>query len=520
MPGPNGEHLKDRTIGRRKEDRLLIDQLHRYRQLFHVGQIITSEINMKILFEVIVEQSNQILGTQRSTVFLYDEKPDQLWSLVATGMKKNEIRIPADYGVAGWVFHHKSPLIINDAYNDPRFYSEIDKKSGFRTKNILCIPLINREGQCIGALQALNKLSGDFTDDDTEVSTAISYYVAIALENSRLYEELKLLDKAKERVVNHLSHELRTPLALISGVLGMFSRGLKESDFPKLQRTVNRGQRNLKRLTELQVKIDDILNQKSIEEKDKIINIITDAANFVDEFREERCLDKEQFLEFVSIRIESLFTVEEVHMEEIQVDELLHDVCSEAMSSMDQRDLKISRDIEKDVVLTMDRGILKKIFGGLLRNAIENTPDEGKIEITAKIRKNEIAVECRDWGVGVAPDNQSMIFGGFFHTQDTMFYTSKIPYEFNAGGTGCDLLRTRVFSERYGFHVDFDSIRCKFLPTDKNMCPGRISGCQFVTDKSECFSSGGSIFSVRFPNGRDFVPSQQADTMRVFATDV
>jgi hypothetical protein len=92
-----------------------------------------------------------------------------------------------------------------------------------------------------------------------------------------------------------------------------------------------------------------------------------------------------------------------------------------------------------------------------------------------------------------------MIFGGFFHTQETEFYSSKTPYEFNAGGSGSDLLRIKTFSERLGFSVYFESTRCKFLPTDTDICSGKISVCPFINDKSDCFSLGESIFSITFP---------------------
>ena len=85
------------------------------------------------------------------------------------------------------VFQNRTPLIINDAYSDPRFYAEIDRQSAFRTKNILCVPLISRKRECIGVLQALNRAPGEFMDDDLESLTAISHYVTIALENSQLY---------------------------------------------------------------------------------------------------------------------------------------------------------------------------------------------------------------------------------------------------------------------------------------------------------------------------------------------
>lgn len=128
------EAIAKRAMGRRASDRLVMAELRRYRKAFHVGQVITSEINKEILLEVIIHQINEVMEPQRSTVFIYDDKTEELWSEVAVGMKKREIRIPADYGVAGWVFKHGTPVIVNDAYHAPRFYAEVDKKSGFRTK--------------------------------------------------------------------------------------------------------------------------------------------------------------------------------------------------------------------------------------------------------------------------------------------------------------------------------------------------------------------------------------------------
>jgi class 3 adenylate cyclase len=190
MPALSNDN-RQRSVGRRAEDLLLRDKLRKHDQLFNVGQIITSEMNLSALFEVIMEETNHIIDSQRSTVFLHDKEGRTLWSLVATGMDNSEIRISEDHGVAGCVFRSKTPLVINDAYKDDRFYSEVDKESGFRTRNILCIPLINRAGDCIGVLQALNKRSGPFTEEDKELLTAISHYMAIALENSKLYEDVK-----------------------------------------------------------------------------------------------------------------------------------------------------------------------------------------------------------------------------------------------------------------------------------------------------------------------------------------
>jgi signal transduction histidine kinase len=150
-------------------------------------------------------------------------------------------------------------------------------------------------------------------------------------------------------------------------------------------------------------------------------------------------------------------------------------------------------------VVNTGEEILRKVFEGLLKNAIENTPDGGKIEVSLKGTDQEIRIDFRDYGIGISPQNQRLIFHGFFHTQDTMSYSSKRPYQFNAGGAGSDLLRTKVFSERFGFSIEFESARCRFIPHDTGECPGRISNCPFVMAKSDCFSSGGSTFSIRFP---------------------
>ena len=86
----------ERNIVRRKTDHSIIRQNERLNRLYKMGQVITSEMNLNVLFELIIEQINDILGTERSTVFLYDPNKDELWSLVATRMGKNKIRVPAD----------------------------------------------------------------------------------------------------------------------------------------------------------------------------------------------------------------------------------------------------------------------------------------------------------------------------------------------------------------------------------------------------------------------------------------
>jgi len=479
-----------------KEYKMLNDEIDRQKKLLELAQIITSEINLEALFELIILKTNAFMNTEQCSVFLFDSTSEELWALVSTDQKKNEIRIHANQGIAGWVFQNKTSVMTNDAYNDWRFLSEIDRKTGFRTVNILCVPLINREKKCIGTLQTLNKKTGDFTEQDEGVLVSASYYVAIALENAKLYEELKRLDSAKERVINHLSHELKTPLAIISAVFKKVQEKLDLADTDELDKTLSRGKRNLRKLQDLQEKIEDILDQRPVVEKDKMLDTIETAAFLVWDLCEERKRPYAEIIAHISERLESLLATDETVMEEVNVGRFLNDLCDGVLGSMGKRDLNLIRDIDDGIQLIVDRNVLEKVCLGLLKNAIENTPDEGKMVLTAKKENGVVKIRFHDYGVGITSQNKDLIFGGFFHTQHTDLYSTKRPYEFGAGGAGSDLLRIKCFSEKYGFDVDFETTRCRYIPEDTDLCPGRISECIFVSEVSGCHSSGESIFTI------------------------
>jgi signal transduction histidine kinase len=126
-------------------------------------------------------------------------------------------------------------------------------------------------------------------------------------------------------------------------------------------------------------------------------------------------------------------------------------------------------------------------------------PRGGQIKISALSTKSNIYVDFQDCGVGITQEHRKNIFGGFLPAQSTEFYSSKKPYEFNAGGAGLDLLRLKMFAEQFGFTVDFESTRCKYIPLATDQCPGKISECPHIKDRSECLSSGGTIFTITFP---------------------
>jgi phosphoserine phosphatase len=150
---------------------------------------LASEPRLDPLLGSIAEETCELLGAERTTLFLYDAATDELTSRIVTESEIEVIRFPADRGIAGAVARSKRPLIIPDAYADPRFNPDVDRKTGWQTRDILAVPMTNLEGELVGVLEALNKRAGSFTKDDTALLTALADQAGVALERARLLEE-------------------------------------------------------------------------------------------------------------------------------------------------------------------------------------------------------------------------------------------------------------------------------------------------------------------------------------------
>ena len=165
-----------------------------------VARRLASEPRLDPLLGSIAEETCNLLDAERATLFLYDAKTDELFSRVATKSEIEVIRFPAGRGIAGTVARSKACLIIPDAYADPRFNPEVDRSTGWRTRNMLAVPMTNLEGHLVGVLEALNKRTGPFTEGDTALLTALAAQAGVALERARLLEEFL----AKRRLENEM----------------------------------------------------------------------------------------------------------------------------------------------------------------------------------------------------------------------------------------------------------------------------------------------------------------------------
>jgi len=167
------------------------EQLRKMKTLLDVSRQMAAFEVLDDMLHALVEMATKEVGAERGTLFLSDEATGELYSRVALGNLEQEIRIPNNSGVAGYVFSTDQSVIVHDAYADSRFDSMVDKQTGYRTKNILCVPVKTTTGEVIGAIQILNKLKGRFTNKDLQLVEAMRTQAALALKNTQNLEKMK-----------------------------------------------------------------------------------------------------------------------------------------------------------------------------------------------------------------------------------------------------------------------------------------------------------------------------------------
>ena len=178
--------------------------------------------------ETLVGITSSTIGGERGTIFLNDKNSQELYSRVAQGNFRREIRIMNTKGVAGWVFSNKEGAIILDAYKDDRFDKSVDMRTGYRTKSILCAPLKTVGGEVIGVSQILNKIDGKFNDDDLEILEAMTKQAAIAIQGNIIVEQIEKSRKQELEfldIVSQVSSELELG-PLLERIIGTVTKML------------------------------------------------------------------------------------------------------------------------------------------------------------------------------------------------------------------------------------------------------------------------------------------------------
>ena len=176
------------------------------RQLLDVNVAIASEIQLDALLRRIVQVTSQIIHADRSSLFVYDQRTDELWSMVAEGVESREIRLPSTRGLVGDSFTRQAPINVVDAYADPRFNPQVDLDTGYRTRGVLTAPVTTRDGRRLGVMQAFNRVDGEpFSDTDVARLTAFGAQAAVAIENATLFAEVAAERNYNESILRSMS---------------------------------------------------------------------------------------------------------------------------------------------------------------------------------------------------------------------------------------------------------------------------------------------------------------------------
>jgi signal transduction histidine kinase len=448
--------------------------------LYDLGQEIgylrgTDEISKSLLLMTI-----GTFGASRGFMFLCNVNRGRIETFNQRGMGRNFFDMfsqTIESGCFRELNEITDALILDESSRVEKKGKFLDFLSSIQTK--IWIPLVI-DSNLRGGIGLGDKLSEDpYTSDDQELLSTMARQGAVAIENARLHQakiealeqskkELEQLNRAKTKALDHLSHELRTPLSVIQGNIRILKRKSQAQTPPIVRGEVfDSLEKNLGRLSDIQ------------QETDKIIRSYQD-------------MEKRPHLE--ELDIPPLASVERISLYPF-----IERLMEETKEKASHRDIQITLEGAEDLTLDADPKILKEMLTGLLKNAIENTPDEGLIRIILEQKAQWIQLKVMDFGIGITKENQRRLFDGLFHTLDTELYTSGKPYDFGAGGKGLDLLRMRVYSHQFGFDISIASQRCLHIPTDRDLCPGRISACTYCQKPEDCFNFGGSTFCLTFP---------------------
>lgn len=472
-----------------------------------ISQMLPQYPDLRKLLFFINTEIKTLLETESANTILLDEAQKEFYFLSAahddpaTRERIDNTRFSVDELLSGQVVKTGKPIIVNDLSKNQDRYESRDRKIGYKVKNVLLVPLRTKD-RIIGILAADNKKTGDFDDTDLETMNTISATVALSIENARVtrklrkaYEEVKGLNSAKDKMISHLSHELKTPVAILLSSFKILSKKMSEIPEETWKPTMDRIKRNLDRIIGIENEVYDIVEEKEVFHH-QLFSLILEQCR--DEF--ESLIAEETgeqgVVTKIGRKIDEIFNTPDLVFEDIFLSQFVEKRIESVKPHIAHRNIHLITRLKSSSPIRIPAEPLRKTVDGLIRNAVENTPDGGKIEVLVHQKGKGMQFIVKDHGIGLTEEAQKRIFEGFFSTRDIMNYSSKRPYDFHAGGKGADLLRMKIFSERFNFKISMTSTRCQRIPDNADACPGSIEDCR-KRPGPEC--NGTTIVTCFFP---------------------
>ena len=340
--------------------------LDRYQRLSEISLDLASTLDLKTLLDRIGHAAADLCNAQAASILLYDENKQQLHFESTTNLDEPLMRgliVPVDSSIAGWIVLNREPVIIDDTQQDSRHYSKIAQFTNVTTTSMLGVPLIAKD-EMIGVLEAINKIEGNFTEDDQDVLMALGAQAAVAIANARLFHQSDL--------ISELVHELRTPLSSLNTAAHLLTR----PDLPEERReqVISAIQNEITRLTEM-------------------------TSAFLD-----------------MARLESGRT--QFNTEVFDLSLLLDECASLVSGKVDEKDLHLQMDIPNEIPqITADRDKIKQVLLNLLSNAIKYNHPQGSITVSAGVEGDNLVIAVMDSGPGINEEDKEHLFEKFFRVE-------------------------------------------------------------------------------------------------------
>lgn len=372
--------------------------LKRYQHLTQISQELASTLELEILLDRVVHAAAELSDAEAASILLYDEDHQQLQFEAASNLEEPMLRglvVPVSTSLAGWIVTTRQAIIIDDTEKDPRHFGHISKITKIQTKSLLGVPLITKD-KVVGVLEAINKRSGRFDQDDENLMTALGAQSAVAIENARLFQQSDL--------ISELVHELRTPLSSLSTAAHLLLRPeVSEEQRGKMVQVIHA---ETMRLSEMTTTFLDLARLES------------GRARFQTE----------------------LFPIKEV----------LEDCAVIMRGRAGEKGISINLDIQENMPkISADRNKIKQVILNLLSNAIKYNRPQGVITISAQATRKEIILSVQDTGMGILPNVKEHLFEKFYRAPGS---------ENHVQGTGLGLAICKRIIDAHQGKIEVSSI--------------------------------------------------------------
>ncbi|MEJ5225541.1 MAG: GAF domain-containing sensor histidine kinase [Anaerolineales bacterium] len=338
-----------------------------YRRLIDISRDLASTLDLNPLLNRIVRAAADITGAEAASILLYDDTSRQLFFQVATNDMSSlrGLAVPLNGSIAGWIVTNRQPVRISNVDDDTRYYRQVSNATDTKTRSLIGIPLITKE-KVIGVLEVLNKVEGEFSDTDEDLLTVLGAQAAVAIENTRLFQQSDL--------ISEFVHELRTPLSSMSTATYLLLR-------PEISREQS----------------EQIIH--NIHNEALRLNAL--ATSFLDLARLES--GRVQF-RMVATDVPKLFSE-----------------CIEIMTpSAQENDVRLSIDVPVDFpIIQADRDKLKQVILNLLSNAIKYNRPGGSATLKADYTEHDCILTVQDTGLGIPKEAQAHLFEKFYRVKKT-----------------------------------------------------------------------------------------------------